>query len=79
MAAQEPEVTTYPQKTTFGEMRASGVRDVLIYCRGYSCGYYVETGSGSSGQSIGTAQRPVRRKPWPRHIRVIGDPIQPCE
>jgi hypothetical protein len=24
-------MTTYPQKITFGEMRASGVRDVLIY------------------------------------------------
>jgi hypothetical protein len=24
---------TYPQKITFGEMRESGVRDVLIYCR----------------------------------------------
>jgi hypothetical protein len=24
-------VTTYPQKITFGELRASGVRDVLIY------------------------------------------------
>ena len=30
MAAQGPEVTTYPVKITFGEMRASGVRDVLI-------------------------------------------------
>jgi hypothetical protein len=26
-------MTTYPQKITLGEMRASGVRDVLIYCR----------------------------------------------
>jgi hypothetical protein len=26
-------MTTHPQKITFGEMRASGVRDVLIYCR----------------------------------------------
>jgi hypothetical protein len=25
-------MTTYTQKITFGEMRASGVRDVLIYC-----------------------------------------------
>jgi hypothetical protein len=25
-------VTTYTQKITFGEMRASGVRDVVIYC-----------------------------------------------
>ena len=26
-------MTTYQQKITFGEMRDSGVRDVLIYCR----------------------------------------------
>jgi hypothetical protein len=26
-------MTTYTQKITFGELRASGVRDVLIYCR----------------------------------------------
>jgi len=26
-------MTTSPEKITFGEMRASGVRDVLIYCR----------------------------------------------
>jgi hypothetical protein len=26
-------MTTTPQKITFGEMRASCVRDVLIYCR----------------------------------------------
>lgn len=28
---------TYPQKITFGEMRDSGVRDVLIYCRDHRC------------------------------------------
>ena len=26
-------MTTYQEKITFGEMRASDVRDVLIYCR----------------------------------------------
>jgi hypothetical protein len=26
-------MTDTPQKITFGEMRASGCRDVLIYCR----------------------------------------------
>jgi hypothetical protein len=29
-------MTPYPTKITFGELRASGVRDVLIYCRGSS-------------------------------------------
>ena len=34
--------TTYPQKITFGEIRESGVRDVLIYCRDHRCSHHVE-------------------------------------
>ena len=30
-------MTTHPQKITFGEMRESGVRDLLIYCRDHQC------------------------------------------
>jgi hypothetical protein len=30
-----------PQKITFGEMRESGVRGVLIYCSHYHCSHYV--------------------------------------
>ena len=32
-------MTTYPQN---GEMRASGVRDVLVYCRDHRCSHHVE-------------------------------------
>jgi hypothetical protein len=32
----------YPVKITFGEMRAGGVRDILIYCRDYRCGHHIE-------------------------------------
>ena len=35
-------MTTYEQKITSGEMRSSGVRDVLIYCRDHRCSHYVE-------------------------------------
>ena len=35
--------TTYPQKITFGKMCASGIRDVLIYCRNHRCSHHVET------------------------------------
>ena len=35
-------MTTFPQKITFGEMRASGVRDVLIYCRDHRCSHHTE-------------------------------------
>jgi hypothetical protein len=31
---------TRPQKITFAEMRASGVRSVLIYCSDHRCGHF---------------------------------------
>ena len=32
---------TGEQKITFGEMRAAGVRNVLIYCTDYACGHHI--------------------------------------
>ena len=48
-------MTTIPQKITFGEMRESGVRDVLIYCRDHHCSHYVETNADG----------------WPDHVRTL--------
>jgi transposase-like protein len=31
-----------PQKITFGEMRAMGIRDVLVYCADYKCSHSIE-------------------------------------
>jgi hypothetical protein len=31
-----------PPKIAFGELRASGVRDVLVYCRNHRCSHSVE-------------------------------------
>jgi hypothetical protein len=47
-------MTTYPQKITFGELRASGVRDALIYCRDHRCSHHITI----------SAER------WPDHIRL---------
>jgi hypothetical protein len=33
---------TRQQKITFGEMRESGLRDLLIYCADYRCSHSVE-------------------------------------
>ena len=33
-------MTTRPQKITFGEMRAGGVRGLLIYCSDYHCSHW---------------------------------------
>ena len=46
--------TTYTQKITFGEMRASGVHDVLIYRRDQRCSHHVETNADG----------------WPDHVRL---------
>ena len=34
--------TTRSQKITFGEMRAMGVRHVLVYCADYRCSHHIE-------------------------------------
>ena len=44
----------YPTKITFGEMRVSGVRDVLIYCRDHHCTHHITI----------SADR------WPDHVRL---------
>jgi hypothetical protein len=40
-------MTPNPQKITFGEMRACGVREVLVYCRDHRC----SRGVGAVSQS----------------------------
>jgi len=47
-------MTSYPQKITFGEMRASGVRDVLVYCRDYRCSHCIAISADF----------------WPDHLRL---------
>jgi hypothetical protein len=43
---------TDPVKITFGEMRASGVRDVLIYCRDVSCSHHVEVNADGWADNV---------------------------
>jgi hypothetical protein len=45
---------TRPMKITFGEMRASGIRDLLIYCSDYRCSHSIQM----------SADR------WPDHVRL---------
>ena len=44
----------HPQKITFGEMRASGVRDVLVYCRDHHCSHHIRISADF----------------WPDHLRL---------
>ena len=47
-------MTTYPQKITFGELRESGVRDCLVYCRDHHCSLYIRISADF----------------WPDHLRL---------
>ena len=43
-----------PQKITLGEMRASGVRGLLIYCSDYKCSHHMA----------------ISGDPWPDDVRL---------
>jgi hypothetical protein len=43
---------TRPQKITFGEMRASGVRGVLIYCADHKCSHSIEMSADRWAEGI---------------------------
>ena len=45
---------TRPMKITFGEMRASGISDFLVYCADYRCSHSIQM----------SADR------WPDHVRL---------
>ena len=40
----------HQQKITFGEMRASDPRGLLVYCSGYRCSHLVKLGSAGVGR-----------------------------
>jgi hypothetical protein len=48
-------MTERPQKITFGEMRESRIRGVLIYCSDYKCSHYVTASAD----------------PWPDDLRAV--------
>ena len=53
-------MTIRPQKITFGEMRESGVRDVLIFCRDHRCSHNVEVNADGWADDVrisGTSSR----------------------
>jgi hypothetical protein len=53
-----------PQKITFGEMRSSGVRGLLIYCSDYRCSHSIV----------------ISADPWPDDVRLSDlEPRFACE
>jgi hypothetical protein len=43
---------TRPQKITFGEMRSSGVRGLLIYCYDYTCSHWIILSADQWGDDV---------------------------
>ena len=43
---------SYQQKITFGEMRETGVRHVLIYCRDHKCSHHIEVSADRCGTVV---------------------------
>ena len=43
---------TYQPEITFGELHASGVRDVLIYCRDHRCSHHIEVSVDRWGDDV---------------------------
>ena len=55
---------TRPMKITFGEMRGSGIRDLLIYCADYRCSHSIQM----------SADR------WPDHVWLSNiEPLFVCK
>jgi hypothetical protein len=45
-------MTTNPVKITFGELRESSVRDVLIFCRDHRCSHHVEVSANGWADDV---------------------------
>lgn len=54
LTTRKRKAVTRPQKITLGEMRASGVRGLLIYCSDYKCSHHVA----------------ISADPWPDQVRL---------
>jgi len=55
-------MTTYGQKITFSQMRASDVRDLVIYCRDYRCSHNVETNADGWADDVRLSNGHQRRR-----------------
>jgi hypothetical protein len=65
---------TCPQKITFGEMRESGVRDVLIYCRDHRCSHSTTISADRWGDHV----RLSDIEPGLRLHRLPADVLRKC-
>ena len=63
-------MTPYHNKITLGELRASGVRDVLIYCRDHRC-----SPCSAAMSRIMRDDAPVRHLPASRPRRELFDKL----
>jgi hypothetical protein len=59
-------MTTHPPKITFGELRASGVRDVLTYCRDHRCSHSISMSADRRPARMRSSSRVPETEPWLR-------------
>jgi hypothetical protein len=50
---------TRPEKITFGEMRSTGVRGVLVYCADYKCSHSIAISADQWPQDKGQRAKPL--------------------
>jgi hypothetical protein len=67
-------VSAPAQKITFAEMRASGVRGLLIYCSDYQCSHWTAISGDRWRMMLGfpTSSRASPAKPAARGARMYG-------
>jgi len=72
-------MTTYPQKITFGQLRASGVRDVLVYCRDHSAAITSRLAATVGAMTCGcpTSSRALSAQPGASAARMCGQCFHP--
>jgi hypothetical protein len=61
-----------PQKITLGEMRASGVRGLLIYCADYKCSHWIKISADQWSDD-------VRLRAHLVEIRQVAQRPPPCD
>jgi hypothetical protein len=63
---------TGPQKITFGEMRAMGVRGLLVYCSDYHCSHWTRSAAISGLMMFGcqTSSSALRAKLARRRVPI---------
>ncbi|WFU37602.1 hypothetical protein QA640_24350 [Bradyrhizobium sp. CB82] len=59
-----------PVKITLGEMRATGVRDLLVFCQDYKCSHNIKLRPPRATLAVFTPIQPISNSPSPSAIHA---------